>query len=192
MILFAAALPRLRFDNRPDSFFPPGHPAFVSKRAIEETFGLEDPMLLGVITRQPDGIFSEAPLRLLERLTREIEAILSTFPDAPAHAVYSLSTERNVELVGGILQEMPFLEPFPRTEKDFLALADAVRRIELYSGTIVSKDGSAGGIIIVPPRGKAEDVYERVSSRGTHVDGNRASARRPRPRWPPSRTTRCG
>src|SRR5688572_12279674 len=37
----APALLLLRFDNGPDSFLPPEHPALVSKKLIERTFGLE-------------------------------------------------------------------------------------------------------------------------------------------------------
>ncbi|MBI4600354.1 MAG: MMPL family transporter [Planctomycetes bacterium] len=161
--LCALGLPRIRFDNNPDSFLPPHHEAYRIKKTVEEKFGLEDPMLLAVITGEPDGIYRPGPLKRIQELTGEIERILAGYPDLVPHPVYSLATEKDVELAGGILHETPFLEPFPETDEDLRRLKAAVSRLELYTGVIVSEDGSAGAIIIVPPRGRAEEVHARVA-----------------------------
>jgi hypothetical protein len=107
MLGFALALPRIRFDNRPDSFIPPDHPAFISKRLVEEKFGLEDPMLLAVVTEKPDGIYAEAPLRLIQSLSEKIAAKLALYPEVVEHPIYSLSTELDVEFDEGLLHEKP-------------------------------------------------------------------------------------
>ena len=169
MLLSALWIPRLKLDTSPDAFIPPGHPALISKRRIEQKFGLEDPMLLAVVLRgengafEPDGLYAERPLRLIQELTREIATYVSSFPDVPAHPVYSLATELNVEFdPQALLIETPFLEPFPVTPADFQALREHVRRVELYTGVIVSEDGSAGAIIVVPPKGAASAVHARL------------------------------
>ena len=157
------ALLLLRFDNSPDSFLPPEHPALISKKRIERTFGLEDPMLLAVVAGRPDGIYSEKPLRLIEALTRDVREILGSFPGETRGSVYSLATEYDVELIGGILNERPFLDPFPRSDDDFRDLKASLGRIELYTGVLVSMDGSAGALVILPPPGAAGEVHAAVS-----------------------------
>ena len=162
-VAIAPALLLLRFDNSPDSFLPPEHPALLSKKLIERTFGLEDPMLLAVVTGRTDGLYSEKPLRLVEALTREVQAVLASFPEAARGSVYSLATEYDVELIGGILHEQPFLDPFPRADGDFHELKASLERIELYTGVLVSRDGSAGALVIMPPPGAAGEVHAEVS-----------------------------
>jgi predicted RND superfamily exporter protein len=163
MAAFACALPLVRWDNRPDSFMPRSHPAYLAKRLVEERFGLEDPMLLAVVTGQPRGIFREAPLRLIASLTEEISRRLASSPAAAARPVYSLATELDVELEGGILHETPFLAPFPETEADFRRLEAALARVELYDGVLIAGDGSASAIIVMPPEGEADEVSRFVA-----------------------------
>lgn len=162
VMVFASFLPGIRFDDQPDSFLPPGHPALVAKQTVERTFGLEDPILIGILTGRPDGIFSPGPLRRIRDLTARVEQRLhEMFPERlPAHPVNSLATELDVEFSGGILHETPYLVPFPETEEELRKVRNAVLRLELYTGWIVSADGSAGGIVVFPPPGEAEAVYD--------------------------------
>lgn len=170
LLVFALALPDIRFDNKPDSFIPPDHPAFLSKRLVEKTFGLEDPMLLAVVTEEPDGIYARAPLKLIQTLSEQISAKLALYPTVVEHPIYSLATELDVDFDEGLLLETPYLDPFPKTAEDFSALKESVRRLELYTGVIVSEDGSAGAIIVVPPREKAEEINDYLA---TLIDENK-------------------
>lgn len=164
-LLAAAFLPRLALDTNPDAFIPPGHPALTSKRRVEARFGLEDPMLVALVCRGPDGatvaggIYAPDPLRLLQTLTREIQTLVASYPDVPAHAVYSLATEQDVEFERDTLVEMPFLEPFPTTPADFARLRERVHRLELYNGVLVSTGGEAAAIVVLPPPGAADGLY---------------------------------
>lgn len=168
-------LTKLRFDSRPDAFLPPEHPALVSKKRVEEVFGLEDPMLLAVIVVDeagepiPGGFFrphAAEPVKLVRDLSDEILALLdenrATWGDPPEHPVYSLATEFDVDMTSGVPEDLPFLDPFPEKAEDLEALREAVYRLELYTGVIVSEDGSAAAIFIVPPTGSAQPVYEKV------------------------------
>src|SRR5262245_16121800 len=62
----------IQFDNRPDAFIPFGHPALIAKQRVESEFGLRDPMMLALITGNPDGIFRPQPMALLKEITEEI------------------------------------------------------------------------------------------------------------------------
>jgi predicted RND superfamily exporter protein len=167
----AAFVARIEFDHQPDSFIPPGHEALESKKKVEEIFGLEDPMLIAVIALddggrpQPDGLYSERPLRVIQSLSERIVQHLSaTYGDPGAHPVYSLATEYDIEMVGGLEpMERPFLEPFPATPREFERLKEAVGRLELYDGVLVSDNGAAGAIVVVPPPGHAQEVYEFIA-----------------------------
>ena len=168
-------LTKLRFDSRPDAFLPPEHPALLSKQRVEDVFGLEDPMLLAVVVVDeegepvPGGIFrphDAKPLEHIRDLSHEVLELLDknreAWGDPPEHPVYSLATEFDVDMTSGIPEDLPFLDPFPETAEDLEALREAVYRLELYTGVIVSDDGSSAAIFIVPPPGSAQPVYEEV------------------------------
>ncbi len=173
-VLSAVPMVWIKFDNRPDSFLPPGHPALVAKETVEETFGLQDPILLALFTTwpdgtaMPDGIFRRDPLRRLQEITGEIRRALEELegakkiPPAGEHAVMSIATETWVDGSGDLPEEFPFLDPFPETPEDFRHLKAALFDLELYNGILVSEDGSAGAVVVLPPPGYAEPVYRQM------------------------------
>jgi len=174
-LVSAAPIATIRFDNRPDAFIPEGHPALVAKRTVEEKFGLRDPMMLALTTGVPDGVFQAGPLTRLREITDDILGVLremersGEIPPVGEHPIYSLATEKSVFLVEEIPEEAPFLEPFPRTPEDFQRLKSSIRELELYTGVIVSKDGSAAAVVVMPPqdpgdprRDYAEPIYHRI------------------------------
>jgi hypothetical protein len=172
---FGTGLLRLEFDNRPDAFLPPDHAALRAKLRVEDTFGLEDPMLIAVAVVDEEGRpVSEAlfaphpsePLALVKTLSDAVEKLLDErrgdWGDPGPHPVYSLATEYDVEVIGGVPHDRPFLEPFPTTAQALADLRHNVERLELYSGVIVAEDRSAAAIVVVPPRGRAQEVYDEV------------------------------
>ncbi len=166
----ASALPiaSIRFDNTPDAFIPEGHPALEAKERVEREFGLRDPMILALTTTETDGIFRPGPMRRLKETTDEILGALrdmersGEIPPLGDHPVYSIATESAVFTEGDIPVEFPFLEPFPETAEDFRRLKTALLDLELYTGVIVSEDGSAAAVVVMPPPGHAEPVFQRM------------------------------
>jgi len=167
-VLSAIPVAWIRFDNRPDSFIPPGHPALVAKETVERKFGLRDAMMLALTTGTRDGIFRKDAMMRLRQITDEIRSALEEMEASGeisalgGHAVYSIATEKSVQMVGDIPQEFPFLDPFPETAEDFRRLKASIFDLELYTGVIVSEDGSAASAVVMPPGDSGEVVFQRL------------------------------
>ena len=83
---------RLTRDTSPDAFIPPQHPALLLKERVEASFGLVEPIAVGVIRDAEGGIFNPHSLALIERLTKAIQAL----PPVEPGDVLSLATESGV------------------------------------------------------------------------------------------------
>jgi predicted RND superfamily exporter protein len=146
-------------DTSPDAFIPANHPALGLKRQIEDTFGLVEPIAVGVIRDAPGGIFHTDSLRLIQDLTQAVQQL----PHVEADDVISLATESGIYFEDG--------EPgFDRLMKEIPQAPEAIDRLrrdvlgyELYRGTLVAEDGSAACILIrTGDEHQADAVYRSV------------------------------
>ncbi|MDH5738812.1 MAG: MMPL family transporter [Nitrospira sp.] len=156
---FASYLPALEKDTRADAFIPTDHPALLFRDKVEDTFGLQDPMVIAVINEGPHGVFTPHSLELVEWLTRRLETVDNIDPER----ITSLATENDI--IGtsdGMLVE-PFFETPPQSQKAADRIRSAVMDFPLYLGSLVSRDGK--GTLIVAElydQTKAQQVYEEL------------------------------
>lgn len=150
LLLTAALAPGiLRLRLRTDGFalIPTHAPAVEADRAVRETFGVGDEIVVLVRSRRPEGIFDVHTLALIRDLTAAIRGIDGL---GPAN-VSSLATEPSDRYRPGTLAFYPLLEPFPRSPEDLARLRSDLEAIRLYTGTLVSRDGSAAAILVRTP-----------------------------------------
>ncbi|WP_425063850.1 efflux RND transporter permease subunit [Pyruvatibacter mobilis] len=146
----AMSLPTLTKDTSADAFIDADEPALVYKERVEEIFGLTDPIVIAVINRGEDGVFTPDNLALVERLTRAVERLPQVDPDR----VVSLATENNI--VGtedGLIVE-GFLDPDTEgfqaplgTRARAEEVSAAIGDFPLYQGGLVGRRGTATLII---------------------------------------------
>ena len=166
-LVLGAYVLQLDRDTSPDAFIPPGHPAMVLKKEVEDTFGLSEPIAVGVIRDAPGGIFHRESLSLIQRLTQDIEQLLREARDATElnpDDVLSLATISGVSFDDdGEPGFKPILNEIPQTPEAMDALRRDVLGYELYRGTLVAEDGSAACILIRPENEQeADDVYRAL------------------------------
>jgi predicted RND superfamily exporter protein len=161
LVTLSAAPGVLRLKLRTD-----GH-ALVSARApeviydkqIRDQFGIEDQLVVLVRSNGPDGIFNPRTLQLVRDLTAE----LAKLPGVNPSNVMSLATEPSFRSRPGSLLHQKLLEPPLQTEAELDQLRDDLRRIELYTGTLVANDGKSTVILVgVPAEGDRTALYRRV------------------------------
>ena len=148
-------------DTSPDAFIPPGHPAVALKRQAEESFGVTEPIAVGIIRDQPGGVFRPGTLRLIRTLTQAIQQL----PDVASNDVLSLATEYGVYFDDN--REPGFdrlLKEIPDTPAGLEALKADVLGYKLYRGTLVAADGSAACVVIrLRDEKKADEVSRAVA-----------------------------
>lgn len=142
----------LRLEIRTDghALVPADAPAIVRDQAIREAFLQEDPFVVLIRRDHPDGLFNVHTLELVRNLTKQFQEI----EEVNAWSVFSLATERGDRVKPGTLTFRRFLQPLPRTQVELHRLRDDLRAIELYTGTLVSRDETATAILVGVPTGE--------------------------------------
>ena len=137
---------RLRTDGH--ALVPPDAPEIAVDAALREEFGAYDPVVVLIRSHHPKGICNPDTVLLVQNLTRDFKKIRGVRPAD----VFSLATEHGHRVRPGTLNFRTFLEPLPRTNEQLITLHEDLRLIKLYTGTLVSYDGSATAIMVgVPP-----------------------------------------
>jgi len=150
-LTLAVAPGALRLTLRTD-----GH-ALVSKDApevlydaeVRGQFGIEDPVVVVIRSPHPDGIYNAGTLQLVRELTAEFMKL----EGVRSNNVSSLATEHGFRNRPGTLLFQTLLEAPRQTKEELDQLRDDLRRIELYTGTVVSFDGRSTAILIGTPPG---------------------------------------
>jgi predicted RND superfamily exporter protein len=148
----------LRRNTSPDAFIPPAHPALVLKQKVEASFGLVEPIAVGVISDSPGGVFTVESLRLIHQLTGAIQRL----PDVAPEDVMSLATEWGVVFREGEPGFERLLPAVPRTAAEAEAVRRNVLDYELYRGTLAAADGSAACVLIRPRSEQQADAVYRA------------------------------
>ncbi|UCC31686.1 MAG: MMPL family transporter [Phycisphaerales bacterium] len=147
---------RLTRETSPDAFIPEDHPALALKRQVDESFGLREPIAIGVFRDGPGGIFNPDTLRLIRNLTLAIQQL----PDIDPDDVLSIATESGVYFEDGEPGFERLMRSIPEDPEGLEALKSDILGYELYEGTLVSVDGSAATILIQPEdEGRADALY---------------------------------
>ena len=138
-------------------------------RTIRDQFGIEDQLVVLIRSRHPDGVFNPGTLQLV----RELTAALTQMPGMKPGQVMSLATEPSFRLRPGTLSAQKLLEPPLRTKAELDQLREDLRRIRLYTGTLVSFHGQSTVILVGVPNGaNRSEFYTKVR----HVLGTRKAA----------------
>jgi predicted RND superfamily exporter protein len=134
-------------------------PEVVQDQAIREQFGIKDNLVVLIRSGHGEGIFNQATLQLVRELTVEFAQL----PEIGSADVMSLATEPGFRLNPRTYDIQRLLEPALTNKAELDQLRDDLRRIELYTGTLVSNDGKSTAILIgVPPGGDRTRLYQKV------------------------------
>jgi len=159
IIATAVFIPTLEKDTRSDAFMPPDHPALVYRDKVKEIFGLEDPMVIAVVNDGETGVFNPHTLKLVDWLTRRVEAMNNIDPER----VTSLATENDIMGTRDGMQVEAFFESPPSTQQQADQVREAVMDFPLYLGSLVSREGNATLIVAeLLDQTQAQKVYAEL------------------------------
>ena len=158
-LAIAPGVVRLAVRTDGHALVPTHAPEVQIDRAIRQEFATEDPIVVLIKSDDPGGIFNVHTLRLIQDLTDEFGEIEGIRPTD----LFSLATEHGHRVRPGTLKARRFLEPLPTTPERLDQLRDDLRRIKLYTGTLVSYDEKATSILVgVPLEMRRTDLYRII------------------------------
>ena len=129
-------------------------------QAIRDQFGITDQMVVLIHSAHPDGILNPVTLQLVRTLTAEF----ATLPEIGSNRVMSLATELSFRFRPGTYVNRGLLELALTNKNELDGLREDLRKIELYTGTLISIDGHSTAILLgVPPACDRPRLYQRVS-----------------------------
>jgi predicted RND superfamily exporter protein len=143
-------------------------PEVICDQKIRDHFGIKDQIVVLIRPSNTNGIFNPATLQLVRELTANFRNIPGVAPDD----VVSLATEPSFRMRTGTLNHQKMLEPPLQTQPELDLLRDDLRRIQLYTGTLVSGDGGFTVILLgVRDQADRQRLYEHSLEivRGQHA-----------------------
>ncbi len=148
MVLVAApGLLRLELRTDGRALVPASAPEVRHDRKVRQRFALRDPIAVVVRSAHLDGVFNPETLRRVRDLTGSLRRLDGVLPAD----VLSLETEQGFRHKPGTLSFRTLLDPLPESPAALAELRDDLRRIELYNGIVVSRDGRGAAILIGTP-----------------------------------------
>jgi hypothetical protein len=136
---------KLRTDGR--ALVSPDAPEVQYDKSIRDQFGIEDEIVVLIRSANADGIFNPDTLQLVRDLTADFRKL----PGINPSNVMSLATEPSFRMRPGTINPQRLLEAPLKTRAELDQLREDLRRIELYTGTLVSLDGKCTAILIGTP-----------------------------------------
>ena len=161
LVTLAAApgLWRLKLRTDGHALVSDSAPEVIYDRMIRDRFGIEDQIVVQIRSHHPDGIFNPDAIQLVRDLTTEFRRIAGINPGS----VISLATEPSFRYRPGTYRIQCLLEPALTNKAELDQLRDDLRRIELYTGTLVSSDGKSSVVLIgIPPGADRPRLYQSV------------------------------
>lgn len=137
------AATRLHKDTTANAYIEPGNPALVYRERVIETFGLKEPLVVVVRSRERDGIFRADTLELV----REIVHRLEKMPNVDTDRVVSLVSQSGIAGGPDGLAIGPLLPDGPIDAAAIAHLRRTVDATTLYDGTVISTDRTATVIV---------------------------------------------
>lgn len=141
-VFFAFQLRRIELDNNNYRFIPEDNPARVTLDHIEDTFGNQILVLVG-IDRKYDTVFEADFIKRLRAYTKELKA------NGQIESVQSLvSTDYITGEDGSIVAEPLVADSFSGSDEEIAELKRRVLSWDLYENSIVSRDLKATQIVV--------------------------------------------
>ena len=155
---FGLQFPKITIDTDPKHMLPVTSPVRSYNDQVEKSFALHaDVIVLGIVNEQ--GIFNRQTLARIADLTREIQKM----PGVVSRDVVSFTTIDNVTAVDNDLVVRPVLERVPESEAEIRALRGTTLENPLFTGRIVSPDGTATAIYVpIDPKANGKEIADAI------------------------------
>lgn len=136
-LAFGAGLRGVSKDPSVDAFVPGDHPAALARDIARDTFGLEDPIIIGLAAPSGESAFTPARLEALRRIDTAVRRV----DGVKKNDVLSLASENAISGSLGDLLVDPIIEPGPVTTGTAALAAQRFHNMPMLSGLLASPDG---------------------------------------------------
>ncbi len=152
-------LKHIQKDPSVDAFVPNDHPAAAARDQAREWFGLEDPIVIGLVGSDGESVFTVEGLTALRQLHQQIEAI----PGVRSADVISVASQKAISGLDGDLLVDPIIETGPISVHSAALALERLRSMPMLVGLLASESGDIATIIApVDDPNRANGIYDQI------------------------------
>ena len=156
---FGAGLPGVVKDPSVDAFVSADHPAAVTREQAKETFGIEDPIVVGLSAGDGRNIFVPDVLEAF----RKIEAEIRVLPNVQKRRLISILHESAISGGNGDLDVQPIVPAGPITDNVAREAWRRVHSMPMMIGMLASETGDTITLIVpVENPNSATETYSEI------------------------------
>ena len=160
VVIFSLGLPQLVKDPTTDALIPIGDPANENRKLINDTFGLQDPIIIGISTVDGSSMLSESGIKLLIEAHELVKSESNVRADRVKSLVSEISisgTEAEVTADNFVTSSEIFSAETP------LKIRQKIEQTSIVQNALISQDESTVLIIAELIDSKLSDLtYEKL------------------------------
>jgi predicted RND superfamily exporter protein len=161
IMLAGLGLTRVEKDPSVDAFVPGNHPAAINRDLARDMFGLEDPVIVGLVAPDGETIFTPGRLEALRRLDTGVRSL----DGVQKNDVISLASQNSIAGNDGDLIVDPIIEAGQVTPRTALLAQQRFQAMPMLAGLLASGDGTMATLIIpVEDPNHAEEVVVAIAA----------------------------
>jgi len=166
----------LQLETDIEAMLPKDLDAYVNKYVLEERFGAEDMVVIGILNETQEGVYNPHTLQLVAELTDWLQT-RSEFQTLALNDLLSLSTIKDIRGTEEGLEVEQFMEDVPEDAEAINHMQKRMHAFGVYEGAIVSADGK-GTILAVKPvddRYQYPKIYDLVKEKMAELEARGGS-----------------
>jgi predicted RND superfamily exporter protein len=159
ILCFGAGLKGIKKEPSVDAFVPTDHPAALARERAKSLFGIEDPIILGLVAAPGRSAFNVVNIEALQ----QIEQRIALLPNVKKQQIISLLSENHISSILGDLRVDPILQEGILSERIVQQAFDNIQSMPMLSGLLASERGDTLTMIIpVEDANHATDTYQQI------------------------------
>ena len=146
-------------DPSVDAFVSADHPAAVTRERAKQTFGLEDPIIIGLSSRDGKTVFTPRALETLRRIEREVRVL----PTVQKQRLISVLHDSAITGNDGDLDVQPIVGTGTLIAADAVLAWQRVQSMPMMMGLLASETGDTVTLIVpVKDPNAATETYASI------------------------------
>lgn len=159
IVLMALGITKVHKESSVDAFVPHDHPAAYARDRAAEIFGLEDPIVVGLLAPKNTSAFTPSNIETLRRIEQQVRVL----PNVKKQNLISILNESAIRGANGDLVVERIVPDGPVTMQAAKQAFERVNSMSMMAGLLASKNGDTLTLIIpVDDANHATETYREV------------------------------
>lgn len=159
MLVLAFGLASVHKESSVDAFVPQDHPAAIARDRASEIFGLEDPIVIGLVAAKNASAFTPTTIETLRRIEQKV----SILPNVKKQNLISILSESAIRGTNGDLIVERIVPQGPVSMQVAKQAFERVSSMSMMAGILASQNGDTLTLIIpVYDANHATETYREV------------------------------